>query len=470
MNYMTRREALGTLAAAGAAAWMRPGAAEAPVRKKPNIIFILADDLGYGDVGCYGQEQILTPRLDRMAAEGIKFTDAYAGSTVCAPARCSLMTGFHQGHAYIRGNRSDLTNDRVPLRPEDTTVAEVLREADYVTGLIGKWGLGEPDTTGIPNRQGFDEFFGYLNQNLAHNYYPETLWHNEEEVRIEGNVLSDEHNVCKQCEVYSHDLFTEKALDFIRRHEEEPFFLYLPYTIPHANNAAGRSDQREHGMEVPSEEPYCDKPWPGAQRSHAAMITRLDRDVGKILDLLEEKGMAENTLVIFSSDNGPHAEGGADPDFFNSGGPLRGIKRDLYEGGIRVPTIAWWPGVTPPGVVSDHAWAFWDFLPTAAELAGVESPACDGISIVPTLLGDAGNQPTHDHLYWEFRHRTFKQAVRFGDWKAVRNALDAPTELYNLVKDMGEAHDVADEHPEVVAQAERLFETSRTESRHWPAQ
>lgn len=464
---MNRRELLISMLAAGSASALGGTLAYGEAGKRPpNIIFILADDLGYGDVGCYGQEKILTPRLDRMAAEGIRFTQAYAGSTVCAPSRCSLMTGMHQGHAFIRGNTSMIDRVRVPLRPEDTTVAEVLKKAGYVTGLVGKWGLGETGTSGAPNAKGFDEFFGYTDQYLAHNYYPEKLWRNDTEERIEGNEL-EAPNVCKSCKRYSHDLFTEEALDFIERHKDAPFFLYLAYTIPHANNEAGRV--REHGMEVPSDEPYSDKPWPPAQRSHAAMITRMDRDVGRVLDALGEHSISENTLVIFTSDNGVHKEGGVDPNFFEDSGPLRGIKRDLYEGGIRVPAIAWWPGTVAPGTVSDQVWAFWDFLPTAADLAGCEKSPCDGVSVAPVLLGKPGEQEQHGFLYWEFHEGAFKQAVRMGNWKAVRNRGGAAIELYDLDRDLGEEHDVALDHPEVVARAEALFAEARTESIYWPS-
>ena len=303
---ITRRNALRTIAAAaGLASTLpaRPGRTQEKASRRPNIIFILADDLGYGDIGCQGQEQILTPNIDRLAAEGMRFTDAYAGSTVCAPSRCTLMTGLHTGHCRVRGNA------RVPLRPEDITVAEVLKRAGYATALIGKWGLGEPDTTGIPNRKGFDEFFGYLNQGRAHNYYPEYLWRNEEKVVVEGNVL-EAPQVSKQCTQYSHDLFTKEALSFLERHQKEPFFLYLAFTIPHANNERGRA--KGNGMEVPSDEPYSNKPWPQAQKNHAAMITRLDRDIGRFMERLKELGIDDDTIVFFSSDNGPHKEGGAD--------------------------------------------------------------------------------------------------------------------------------------------------------------
>lgn len=469
MRRITRRNLMAGMGAAlgggllGAGCATRPGPSareegimDAP---RPNIIFVLADDLGYGDLGCYGQEQIQTPCLDRMAAEGVRFTQAYAGSTVCAPSRCCLMTGMHTGHAHVRGN------DRVPLRPEDLTVAEALKQAGYTTGLIGKWGLGEPDTTGIPNRKGFDYFYGYLNQKHAHNFYPEYLWRNEERVVLEGNLESTEHEgVSIEREQYAHDLFAQEALDFVGRHRAEPFFLYLAYTIPHANNERGRA--LGDGMEVPSHAPYEDRPWPDPQKGHAAMITRMDADVGLLLERLHELGIADNTLVIFSSDNGPHKEGGADPAFFQSSGPLRGYKRDLYEGGIRVPALAWWPAVIAPGRVSDHAWAFWDFLPTAAALAGAPVPdGLDGLSFAPELLGRP--QRAHERMYWEFHERGSLQGIRMGDWKAV-GYYGGPLELYDLANDLGEQHDVAADHPKVVAEMERYRKRARTESEHWP--
>ena len=421
---------------------------------RPNIVFIMADDLGYGDLGCYGQARIRTPNIDRLAAEGLRFTDCYAGSTVCAPSRCVLMTGLHTGHARVRGNA------RVPLLAEDVTVAEVLRKAGYATGIVGKWGLGEPETTGVPNRQGFDYWFGYLNQHRAHNYWPEYLWRNQEKYPLEGNVV--EANVASQRAQYSHDLFAREALAFVERHKDEPFFLYLPYTIPHANNEAGKQ-----GMEVPSDAPYSNEDWPQPSKNHAAMITRMDRDIGRLMKRIAELGLDEKTIVFFTSDNGPHREGGADPDFFDSNGALRGIKRDLYEGGIRVPMIARWPGRIRAGTTSDLPWAFWDFLPTAAKLAGASVPdGLDGMSVVPTLMGK--KQPNDRYLYWEFHERGSKQAVRHGKWKAVRLAPGEPLELYDLSRDVAEAHDLADQHPDVVARFNAYLEGARTESEHWP--
>jgi len=434
--------------------------------KKPNIIFILADDLGYGDLGCYGQKEIKTPNIDRLAEQGLRFTDHYAGSTVCAPSRCCLMTGFHTGHAYIRGNSEVKPMGQRPLPAGTATVAGLLKEAGYTTALIGKWGLGGPDSAGIPNRQGFDHFFGYLCQRHAHNYYPEFLFRNREKVPLQGNQVENPRpdGAGKSIEKasYSHDLCVQEALTFVERNKNNPFFLYLAVTIPHANNEAG-----SEGMEVPSDEPYTDREWPRQQKNHAAMITRLDRDVGRLMAQLKRLGIDRQTLVIFTSDNGPHREGGADPEYFNSNGPLRGIKRDLYEGGIRVPMIAHWPGKIAPGSVTGHVSAFWDFLPTAAQVAGIPAPAdIDGISYLPGLLGR--KQEKHEFLYWEFHEgRASKQAVRTGHWKAVRLRPGAELELYNLQDDIAEQHDIAGRHPDIVARIENYLKTARTESELW---
>lgn len=409
--------------------------------RPPNIIFIMADDLGYGDLGCYGQRFIQTPNLDQMALEGLRFTQCYAGSTVCAPSRCCLMTGFHSGHARVRGNK------RHPLLPEDVTVAEVLKDAGYATGQVGKWGLGEPDTSGVPNRQGFDFFYGYLNQHRAHNYFPDYLWRNEERDYFERWT-------------YSHDAFTREAFQFIRDNKDRPFFLYLPYTIPHAFNEGG-----SQGMQVKSDRPYSAEPWPQQERNKAAMITLMDRDIGQLFALLKELGLDENTVVFFTSDNGPHREGGSEPDFFDSNGPLRGIKRDLYEGGIRVPMLARWPGVIQPGV-GDQVWAFWDFPATAAEIAGTKFPESDGISMLPALRGEP--QRDHEWLYWEFHEQGGKQAVRKDNWKAVRVGWGNALELYDLDADIGEQNNLASKHPAMVREMEELMKASRTESRHYP--
>ena len=436
-------------------------------KDKPNIIFIMADDLGYGDLGCYGQAQIKTPHIDRLAAQGMRFTDHYAGSTVCAPSRCSLMTGLHTGHTYVRGNREIKPMGQLPLLPDTVTMPKVLKEAGYTTALIGKWGLGGPGSSGIPNKQGFDTFFGYLCQRHAHNYYPEYLFRNEERVPLPGNKIAnpreDGAGVAVERGQYSHDMIAEEALQFIETNKDRPFFLYLAVTIPHANNEAGRK-----GMEVPEYGIYEDKDWPEPQKGHAAMISRLDRDLGRIMETLRKSGIDKKTLVLFTSDNGPHREGGANPEFFDSNGPLRGNKRDLYEGGIRVPLIARWPGKVKPGTVSHHISAFWDFLPTFAELAGVEHlPSIDGISMLPTLMGKPAKQKQHEFLYWEFHERGSKQAVRMGDWKAVRFGVNGKLELYNLKEDIGEEHNTAEHHPDIVAKIESYFKTARTDSQFW---
>ena len=458
---MTTRRTFLSRAASAVALTALPGFVSAQQARgsKPNIIFILADDLGYGDVGCYGQKKIKTPNIDRLAAEGVRFTQAYAGSPVCAPSRCVLMTGLNTGHCYIRGN------SKQNLRPDDVTVAEVLKGVGYATGLCGKWGLGHEASEGVPTKQGFDHFFGYLDQTHAHNYYPTFLLRNEERVKLR-NVVPDEgkvgQGVASQKVDYSHDMIAEEALGFIDRNKDKPFFLYAAFTLPHANNEA-----KQDGMEVPEIGEYAEKDWPERQKQHAAMITRMDRDVGRIMERLRKHGIDENTVIFFSSDNGPHREGGNDPDFADSNGPLRGIKRALYEGGIRVPFIARWPGHIKAGTTSDFVTMFQDFLPTAAAIAGATAPsAIDGRSILPALRGES--QKAHDALYWEFHEAGFHQAVRMGDWKGVRKGMKEPLELYDLSKDVGETKNLAAEHPEIVKQMEQYLATARTESEQWP--
>lgn len=411
---------------------------------KPNIIFIMADDLGYGDLGCYGQKRIQTPNLDRMAKEGMRFTDFYAGSTVCAPSRCVLMTGYHTGHCFIRGNGKD------NLRPEDVTVAEVLKKGGYTTGMIGKWGLGHEGSTGLPTKQGFDYFFGYLDQHHAHNYYPHFLIRNGKRVKLKNVVPGAGkwgQGVATKKVEYSHDLMAEEALAFLDRNKAKRFFLYLPFTIPHANNEA-----RNKGMEVPDYGIYQDKDWPEAQKGHAAMITRMDRDIGRIFERLKKYGIDENTIVFFTSDNGPHREGGNDPDFNDSNGPLRGTKRDLTEGGIRVPMIARWPNRIKAGATSDYIGCFQDVMPTLAALAGTEKAVpkdVDGISFAPTLLGK-GEQKKHVHLYWAFYERGGAMALRMGNWKLVQQPIRTKPRLYNLEEDINESDDVAAKNPLIV--------------------
>ena len=443
---MRRREFLGGLASAALAAQDTGGS-------RPNIVFILADDLGYGDLGCFGQQRIQTPNIDRLATEGVRFTQVYAGDTVCAPSRCALMTGRHVGHCRIRGNRKD-----VYLEPSDITVAKVLKQAGYRTGIFGKWGLGGAGTPGVPNLQGFDEWFGYLDQAHAHTFYPDHLWENDREFYIPRNFSMKGQ--------YSHDLLTPRAINFIEASKKNPFFLYLAYTIPHANDELGAATG--NGMEVPDLGPYANESWPAPEKGFAAMITRMDKDIGKLMESLKNLGLDDNTLVIFTSDNGAHKEGGHSAEFFHSHGDLRGVKRDLYEGGIRVPTLARWPGKIKPGTVSDQVWAFWDFLPTAAELAhAAPPPGIDGISMVNALLGK--KQRSHEYLYWEFHERGFSQAVRLGDWKGVRVASRSrPIELYDLRTDPGEKTDVAARNQDVVARIAQIMQSARVDSKTFP--
>jgi len=442
--------------------------APARVQAGPNIIFILADDLGYGDLGCYGQQRIRTPRIDRLAAEGIRFTQAYAGSTVCAPSRCVLMTGLHTGHCRVRGNGGAFPGSQA-LRPEDVTVARVLKEAGYTTALIGKWGLGDvgPAEAGLPLRQGFDTFYGYLSQTHAHNYYPTFLWRNDEKVALR-NVVPDERptgaGVATERLDYSPDLMADEALAFIRRSKDRPFFLYFSPTLPHANNEA-----RNRGMEVPDLGGYAATDWPDPQKGHAAMVTRLDGYVGRILDLLKDLDLDDRTIVFFASDNGPHREGGNDPGFNDSNGPLRGIKRDLYEGGVRVPFMARWPKAIRAGQVSDQVVWFADVLPTAAAVAGTTGPAqVDGVDIIPALQGRIQEGLGERTLYWEFHEGGFKQAVRQGHWKLVNLGAGRALELYDLSAEIGETTDVAERNPDVVERLQAVLKASRTETPDWP--
>jgi arylsulfatase A-like enzyme len=434
---------------------------------RPNIVLIVADDLGYGDLGCYGQKKILTPNIDRLAEEGIRFTQAYAGSTVCAPSRCSLMTGMHNGHNRIRDNLPH----NIWLRPDDVTVAEVLKQAGYKTGAIGKWALGDPGSWGLPNYQGFDYWYGHLKQDLAIYYYPTHLWENDKIVMLQDLVMVNDvgkmtGNRAGKRVKYTHDLFTDKAVSFIERHREDPFFLYLAYTLPHFSDYP--KDSPDHYM-VPSDEPYTDKDWPQIAKNYAAMISRMDRDVGRIMELIKKLGIDENTIVFFTSDNGAYLGSAPPREFFESNDMLRGGKRDLYEGGIRIPMIARWTGKAPAGRVSEQVWAFWDFMPTAAELAGLPAPkGIDGISMLPVLLGKA--QKSHDYLYWDYGHvrKTYKQAVRMDDWKGVRIGAGSPVELYNLKDDPGESNNVASDNPEIVRKIEEIMNTARADSEDYP--
>ncbi len=434
---------------------------------KPNIIYVLADDLGYGDLGCYGQERIKTPNIDRLADQGMRFTNHYAGSTVSAPSRCCLMTGRHSGKARIRGNKD------VPLLAGDTTVAEILKKSGYVTALFGKWGLGELGTPGHPNDKGFSKFVGYLDQTRAHNAYTDWIWKNKDTLRLDNKVeiIPVGHSkgvgsVATEKNIHTQDIFTDEALKFIEGNKDTSFFMYLAYTLPHANNEAWYWNMI--GMEVPDMMGYDSvSDWSEAQQAFAASISYLDNDVGKIISKLKQLGIEKNTLVFFSSDNGPHKEGGNDPGVSKSAGPLRGIKRDLYEGGIRVPMIAYWPGKIAGGSTSNHISAFWDFLPTVCDIIQVDNPGnIDGISFLPELLGQ--KQKPHDYLYWEFHEQHGKQAVRFGKWKAVCLNMDtnpeAPVELYDLALDIGEKMNLASEYPEIIEQVEQIMEKEHTYS------
>lgn len=408
----------------------------------PNIIFIMADDLGYGDLGSYGQDLFPTPNLDQLAQEGIRFTQAYAGGPVCASSRSVLMTGLHNGHTAARDN---VPHYPTYLQESDLTVAEVLQGAGYRCGGVGKWSLGDAGTVGRATNQGFDRWFGYLNQDHAHYYYTEYLDDDEGRHELKGNSQSRTH--------YSHDLLTERALAMIRDWKEEPFFLYAAYTVPHFSSKAEDKD----GLAVPSTEPYSDRDWPDKTKKYAAMVHRLDRDVGRIVDLVDELGLKQNTVVVFTSDNGGHK---TLPAEVQTNGPLRGFKRDLYEGGIRVPFIARWPGTIPAGRTSDQVIAFQDMLPTFCELAGADTPDdLDGISVVPALKGDAMQQP-RGFLYWDYGHcrgKQYAQAVRLGDWKGIRRASTGSMELYHLGKDLGERVDVAAQHPDVVARIDGIM-------------
>ena len=412
----------------------------------------MADDLGYGDLGCYGQKKIRTPNIDRLSTEGMRFTQAYAGSTVCAPSRCALMTGNHNGHGRVRDN----IPHGVFLRPDDFTVAELLKQAGYATSGYGKWSLGNPGSWGIPLYQGFDRYFGHLNQDQAHQYYPDYLW-DDDRVRLLMENRQDKH------EQYSADLFAEEALKFIDQNRERPFFLYFATTLPHFSDFKEGPDK----LIVPSDEPYSNESWPQLEKNYAAMITRLDDQVGQIAEKVRQLGLEDNTLIFFTSDNGPW--GGHDVDFFSSGGPLRGKKRDMYEGGIRVPLIARWAGRIEPGSTSDHICAFWDFMPTVADLTGLPPPdGIDGLSFLPALMGE--NQPEHDYLYWDYGHvrGRFQQAARQGQWKGVRNGVGSPIELYDLEADVGEANDVASAHREVVRRVERILDEAYSPSPDYP--
>ena len=442
----------------------------------PNVIFILADDMGYGDSSPYGQKHIHTPNLQRLADEGMRFTQFYAGTSVCAPSRAVLMTGLHTGHVEIRGNKQyGMRNGQYPLNPNRPTLTKMMKTAGYKTAMIGKWGLGNPNTPGSPQNHDWDYFFGYTDQVLAHNYYPEYLWKNEEKVYLENKVnyldstawhagLGSYSTIKKQ---YSHDLFIDEALQFIEANQADPFFLYLPLTIPHDNGEQADSLR----FEVPDQSIYQKYDWPRKAKDYAAMITRMDDGVGQIIAQLQSLKIEKNTLLIFTSDNGP-LRNGPITTFFDSNGPLKGGKRDLYEGGIRVPFIARWPDKIPAGKVSDHVAAFWDILPTLGALTKTPiATKIDGLSMLPSLMGQS-EQEQHELLYWEFHEGKGAQAIRQGKWKAVRvgvkNNPNSPIQLFDLSADLGEQRDIADQYPDKVKELEALMKSNRTESTLFP--
>jgi len=457
--------ALGALAAGCSTSGRpRPPRAAAPTAPAtPNIVYIVADDLGYGDLSCYGQTHFQTPHIDRLAEEGLKFTRHYAGSTVCAPSRCVLMTGLHTGHCYVRGNKEHQPVGQEPIPADTVTVAERLKAAGYATGAFGKWGLGYPGSEGDPVRQGFDEFFGYNCQRNAHRYYPDYLYHNDKRMALDGKT-------------YSHALIEERALEFIRRHKDRPFFCFMPVTIPHAAMQAPETYVAPFREKFPQFADavgrYAGTETKNPVAAFAGMMTVLDETVGRVLALLADLGLDEHTVVMFTSDNGPHHEGGHKPDFFDSNGPLKGHKRDLTEGGIRVPMLARWPGRIRAGTVTDHVSGFQDVMPTLCDLAGADAPdGIDGLSFLPTLLGQADRQKEHPYLYWEFYEQGGKRAARHGRWKAVQTGLHkkppGPIRLYDLKNDLGETTDVAEAHPEIVAEMKRLFAEAHTPSALW---
>lgn len=457
-----------------AALWMYWGSVSW-AQQRPNLIWIMADDLGYAELGCFGQKVIQTPNLDRMAAEGLRFTHFYAGATVCAPSRSVLMTGQHHGRTRVRGNAGPDNPKSQALRDEDVTVAEVLKAAGYRTALVGKWGLGDvgPAESGLPRRQGFDYFFGYLSQVHAHNHFPEYLWRNESKVPL-ANVVTPVGKwgggYATEAREYADDLFANEAIDFVKQNKSGPFFLYWSLVTPHANNE--RTRELKNGAHVPNFGSYADEDWSDQDKGHAAMITRLDAHVGRLLAELQKLGIAENTLVIFTSDNGAHDESNHDLERFSPSGPFRGIKRSLTEGGIRVPTIAWWPGTIEGSRRSNHVGYFGDWMATAAELAGVPTPeGTDSISFVPTLRDRGAEQRKHEFLYWEFHEGGFKQAALWdGRWKGIRRGAKRELALYDLQNDPGEATDVAADYPELRTKLESYFSGARSESTDWQPQ
>ncbi|NOU61296.1 arylsulfatase [Marinifilum caeruleilacunae] len=425
---------------------------------KPNVIFIMADDLGYSDLGCYGQKLIQTPNIDRLAAEGMRFTQCYSGASVCAPSRSVLMTGMHTGHTRVRGNFGfggvkglAGIDGRVPLKEEDFTIPEMLKQEGYTTAMVGKWGLGEPNTSGEPNLQGFDEFYGFLNQRRAHSYYPEYIWKNNEKVELIGNQNGNK-------EQYTHDLFADYAIDFINRNREKPFLLYIPLCVPH------------YKYELPDLGIYKEKDWEQDAKAYAAMITRMDNTIGMLMEALKKNGLDENTIVFFTSDNGA-AEVSEKWKLFDSNSPLRGVKRDPYEGAIRVPMIVRYPKQVEAGTISQTPWYFADVLPTIADIAGAPMPDnIDGRSVLPSLEGEIQHLDKR-YMYWEFYEKNGWRAVRFGNWKAIQHDMHfknhQPIELYDINDDISEKKNLAKQYPEIVKQAKEYFNEAHLPSEHY---
>lgn len=441
---------------------------------KPNIIYILADDLGYGDLSCYGQKRFDTPNIDKLASQGMLFTQHYSGSTVCAPSRSALMTGMHTGHTVVRGNKEIQPEGQYPIPDGTYTMAEALKKAGYTTGAFGKWGLGFPGSEGDPTNQGFDTFFGFNCQRFGHNYYPRHLWSNNDSIVLKENSGTNRG-------IYAPDLIHEHTLKFIDDNKDSPFFMFVPSIIPHAELVAPESFMKNYRDKyLPEKEfkgvdegpEYREGPYGSQTESHAAfaaMVSLLDQQVGDIMAKVENLGLTDHTIIIFTSDNGPHQEGGADPVYFDSNGPLKGFKRDLYEGGIRVPMIVKWPNVVTAGSKSNHVSAFWDVFPTVSEIAAIDPPEnSDGISFLPTLKNESDKQKKHEYLYWEFHERGGRQAVRKGKWKAVKydvfKGKEARLELYNLEEDLSEEENVAAEYPDLVAEMEEILNEARTPS------
>ena len=451
------------------------GAFTLSAQQKPNVVFIIADDLGYGDLSCFGQEKFTTPNIDKLALSGTRFTSTYSGTTVSAPSRASLMTGLHTGHTPIRGNREMKPEGQFPLPADTYSLFTLFKDAGYTTGAFGKWGLGQPGSVGDPNNQGIDDFFGYNCQLLAHNYYPSHLWHNQTRIEFPDNDNGG-------FGTYSQDLIQEYTINFIKKNSDKPFFLFVPTVVPHAELITPEDSIIQHfrGMypEVPHKGAdsgptfrkggYMSQDYPNAM--YASMVTRLDNYVGQIIAELKKQGVYENTLIVFTSDNGPHTEGGNMPDFFNSNGVFRGYKRDLYDGGIKVPTIVSWPNNVPSGEKNDFTYAFWDYLPTFAELLNTDiKHDIDGISVLPTLLAKDG-QEEHDYFYFEFQEMGGRQAVVKDNWKLLHQNIrtENPTfELYNLASDPSENNNIIKLYPEIEKELKTIMKEARTDDENW---